>query len=344
MAAREVNAAGGIHSMNGARLTLAVADTQGRPEVGETELERLVAQENVCAVVGGSQSTVVLPVTEAAERLKVPFVVSTAAADSITERGLKFTFRLCPKAEWYARDQVQFVSDLGVLGGGSITKVALLHEDGIFGRETAASQRDYLARAGIEVVDEVSYSAESADLHTELLRLKLGDAQAVLTATYLDDALLIAKSAAVLRLGLPIVDAGGGTADPEFITRSGGEGEGIFTELEYRSGGYAEQVERNFTAAYSSPLTSSALYSYQAVWLMANALERAGSTEPDRLRLALGTTAMVPEDHMVLAQPILTFDGSGQNRKAQLIVVQVQDSRLVPVWPAEYAAGAPRFP
>ncbi len=85
------------------------------------------------------------------------------------------------------------------------------------------------------------------------------------------------------------------------------------------------------------------LYGYQAVWVLANALERAGSVQGPRLRTALATTAL-SGDHLVLPQDLLTFDGSGQNRGAQLMVAQVQDGRLVAVWPREYAGAAIRLP
>ncbi|MBC7293629.1 MAG: hypothetical protein H5T84_05955 [Thermoleophilia bacterium] len=78
--------------------------------------------------------------------------------------------------------------------------------------------------------------------------------------------------------------------------------------------------------------------------MLANALERAASTKPEDLRLALATTALTSREHLVLPQSLLTFDEHGQNRQARLFVTQVQNSRLVPVWPSEYAQGAVQLP
>lgn len=79
--------------------------------------------------------------SEKTEDLKIPLVLSMAAADNITEQRLKLTFRLCAKADWYALDQVAFLSDPMNLGGVVVAKVALMHEDDAFGTATAASQK-----------------------------------------------------------------------------------------------------------------------------------------------------------------------------------------------------------
>ena len=90
-------------------------------------------------------------------------------------------------------------------------------------------------------------------------------------------------------------------------------------------------------------LDAEMLYGYQAVWVLADALQRVGSTQGPRLRLALATTALYGE-HLVLPQTLLTFDGAGQNRSASLLVVQVQGGRMVTVWPKEFAQGTVRLP
>jgi branched-chain amino acid transport system substrate-binding protein len=344
LAIDEVNAAGGIRSLGGVRLELSQGDSQGDPENADKEFTRLATEEEAIAVVGAYQSAVALPAGETAEELQTPFVVSTGAANEITERDFRYTFRLCPKAVWYARDQVRFLSESALSGTEPITKVALLHEDGEFGSETAADQRKYLQEAGIEVVQEIEYPADQADFSQEVLQIKSGEGQAVLTATYLNDAVLIADSAKKLRLGIPVFDAGGGTTDADFLDRAGNTSESLITELEYCAGSSATQLEKRYAAAHGGKLPAAALYSYQAVWLIANALERAASTEHERLRAALATTAMVPEDHMVLPQRVLSFDEDGQNRGSRLFVAQIQDLKYVPVWPTEYAQDAVSLP
>lgn len=344
LAVNEVNAAGGIRSLGGVRLEVVEADSEGKPDIGVARTEDLVKKDHVSAIVGAYQSTVALPVSQAVEAMGTPLVLSVGAADKLTEQGLKFTFRLCAKADWYARAQVQFLSDPTNLGGLNVTKVALLHEDGDFGEATAASQKKYLAEAGIAMVMEQTYSATTADVHEQVLAIKSSGAEAILTATYLSDALLIADAYQKLTMQLPVLDAAGGTVDPEFVEKLGAGADGFLTELDYSAGQKgATEVAARFKAAYGYEMSANALYSYQAVWVIADALERTASSDPQRLRDSIAATSMLPGEHMVLPQTVLDFDAKGQNRFAQLFVAQIQSSKMVCLWPQDYATGAVRL-
>ena len=120
LAAEEINRTGGIAALDGARLEIVFADTQGKPEVGAKETERLIKEEGVVAVIGSYQSSVTKPASQVAEKLETPFIVSISIADIITERGFRYTFRIQPKAKYYARDQIQFLEDLKKLAGISV--------------------------------------------------------------------------------------------------------------------------------------------------------------------------------------------------------------------------------
>ncbi|MHB8870357.1 MAG: ABC transporter substrate-binding protein, partial [Thermoleophilia bacterium] len=345
LALDEINAAGGIQSMGGAQIELVEADSQGKPDVAISEVERLVQQENVSAIIGTYQSSVAIPSTQAAEKLKTPFIVSMAVADTITERDFKYTFRICPKAAWYAKDQVSVLKDLKDLIGLDVKKVALLHEDTDFGESTAAGQKKYLEEAGMEMVVEVAYPASKADLTTEVSKIKAANPDVVLTVTYLNDSILIAQAREKLGMKQLFFDAAGGTIDPEFVKRLGPAAEGILTEMEftkYASG--AEVLNDKFAAAYGRDITGNGAYAYQAGYLIADALERAGSTDRDAVRDALAATKMPAGPNMILPTAELAFGPDGQNLSAPLFVVQIQDGELIPVWPAEYAGAEIRLP
>lgn len=341
LAASQINASGGIKSLGGAKIEIIQADTGGDSGNVKSLMSWLSGTEKVSAVIGAYQSSVAMRAAQEAESRKVPFVVSVGAADEITERNLKFTFRICPKAEWYARDQVQYLVDLGKYAGqAAVTGVALLHENGTFGKQIASEQRKYLAAAGIRVVDEIAYTANHADFDDELQRIKADNVQAVLTATYLDDAVLIASSAARLQLGILVVDAGSGTTDRAFLSEAGRSAEGMVTELTYSATSGMPRLEADYQAAYGTAFTGEALYSYQAVWVLANALQRSASIDSAALRAALATTSMSSADHMVLPQGLLTFDIGGQNRAASLLMVRIENSRYLPAWPVNSTSRA----
>ncbi len=343
LAIEEINTAGGIASMGGALLTLVESDSKGDPTTAAAQVADLVQKEGVSAIVGTGQSTVALEATDAAERLQIPFIVSSGAADEITARGFGYTFRLCPKADWYARDQVAFLKTVKTADGSAIGSVALLHPEGDLGGPISESQKAHLSAAGIEVAADIEYAPDQADLHNELIAVRQRGAQAVLTATLLTDAVLIAQSAAALHLNLPIVDAAGGVLDPGFIGDAG-ETAALVMSVAESGPGMASGLGADQGTAQSDPvLDADMLYAYQAVYVLASALERGGSAEGPVLRGALKTTALYGK-HLVIPQGLLMFDATGQNQEARLLVLQVQDGRLVTVWPQEYAQSSPQAP
>ncbi|GAB4503263.1 MAG: ABC transporter substrate-binding protein [Anaerolineales bacterium] len=345
LAADEINAAGGIQSLGGAKLELVFGDTQGNPDIGAQETERLIQQENVVAVIGAYQSSVTKPATQAAERLETPFIVSMAISDLITERGFQYTFRVCPKAQFYGRDQVLFVKDLGNLAGHPVQRVALLYENTDFGTATSLAQKQAIQENGLEVVAEVSYTAEGAtDLSNEVAQALAANPDAILEVTYLNDSILIAQALAAAGATIPLVDAAGGVVYPEYVEQLGATAEGSFTLVEYSkyaAGG--EELNARFHERFGADITGNSAYAYQAVYVLADALERAASVDKKQLRAALAATDMPKGPHMILPAERIHFDADGQNEFATLFMAQIQDGELVPVWPAEFAASKVRL-
>ncbi|MFZ5912325.1 MAG: ABC transporter substrate-binding protein [Chloroflexota bacterium] len=345
LAAEEINAAGGIQSLGGAKLELVFGDTQGNPDIGAQETERLIQEENVVAIIGAYQSSVTKPATQAAERLETPFIVNMAISDIITERGFQYTFRVCPKAQYYGRDQVLFLKDLTQLAGYPVQRVALLYENTDFGTATSLAQKAAIQENGLEVVAEVSYTAEGAtDLSNEVAQVLAAEPDAILEVTYLNDSVLIARALAEAGATIPLVDAAGGVVYPEYVEQLGETAEGSFTLVEYSeyaAGG--KELNARFHERFGADITGNSAYAYQAVYVLADALERAGSLDKAQLRAALAATDMPQGPQMILPAERIHFDADGQNEFATLFMAQIQDGELVPVWPAAFAASKVRL-
>src|SRR5690606_27142996 len=97
LAAEAINAAGGIKSLGGAKIEIVSADSQGKPEVGQSEAQRVI-QDGAVGIVGAYQSAVSANIATVAERNKVPFVIDVSSAGSILSQGYKYTFRVQPSA------------------------------------------------------------------------------------------------------------------------------------------------------------------------------------------------------------------------------------------------------
>ncbi|MDZ7696134.1 MAG: ABC transporter substrate-binding protein [Deltaproteobacteria bacterium] len=339
LAAEEINRAGGIAALDGAKLEIVFADTEGKPEMGVKEAERLIEEEGVVAVIGTYQSSVTKPATQVAERLETPFIVSISIADIITERGFDYTFRIQPKAGFYARDQVRFIKDLKKVAGYPVKRVALLHENTDFGTSTALAQKSALREHGLEVVADIAYRAEGVtDLNREVNRVLAARPDVILTVTYLMDSILIRRALKESGAPVPMVDTAGGTVSPEYIQTLGPLAEGTLTMAEYSKfapGGKA--LNDRFRKRFKTDITGDSAHAYQAVLVLKDALERSGSLDKDKLREALSATDIGKGPQLVLPSERLRFDKDGQNEFARLYVVQIQEGELVPVWPTQYA-------
>ena len=112
MAVEEINAAGGIKSLGGAKIEMLYADSKSDPNVGVTEAERFINTEKVNVITGAWNSGVTYPSTTVAERYGIPYIVPVSVRDTITERGFKNVFRIAAKDSWWTRDQFQFLDDM----------------------------------------------------------------------------------------------------------------------------------------------------------------------------------------------------------------------------------------
>src|SRR5882672_7012982 len=156
MAIEEINAQGGIKALGGAKLVLREADAGDSVEKAVSAAQRVLTRDKIAAGIGSWLSSFTLGVTEVAERLQVPWL-TLSYADSITERGFKYTFQTSPVSSAQAEQALDLVVELAKRNNQPIRKAAVV------GDNTAATVfffkplREKLLQAkGIElVVDEV---------------------------------------------------------------------------------------------------------------------------------------------------------------------------------------------
>lgn len=346
LAVEEINAAGGIKSLGGAKLVMIDGDTQGNPKVGIQETEKLVTQ-GVSAILGAYQSNVTFPTTQISEKSGVPYIDPVAIADTITEgRNFKYTFKVAPKASWYARDQLKFIKWVGEKAGKPVKRVVLMYEDTLFGQSTSKGQEAAAKAMGIEVADKIAYPAETPDMTPTISRIKQMAPDAILLVSYIADAVLITKTMKELGVDLPIMGTSAGHIDPAYIANLGPLAEHSFTVGEWnpdiKKGGAAALAKR-FQAKFGLPMNGHAAETYMSTVVLADALERAASADRVKLREALAATNLCG-DKNILPYNCVKFDASGQSPEGQLVMLQVQKGQFVTVWPPEVAAAEVVYP
>ncbi|MFZ9812908.1 MAG: ABC transporter substrate-binding protein, partial [Burkholderiaceae bacterium] len=193
LAIDEVNAAGGIKSMGGARLQAVLGDSQSRPEVGVSEVERM-QQEGVSAYVGCFSSAIALPATQAAAKYNTPFMIDVGASDAIVNRGLKNVFRLKPGFGKCADDAVVALGEINKGTGGIAKTAVLVHEESEFGTGTANLLASKLPSIGIEAVEKIKHANPTRDFNNVVLRIKSLKPDLVIMSNYQNEYVLLART------------------------------------------------------------------------------------------------------------------------------------------------------
>lgn len=345
MAIDELNAAGG--ALGGVEFAYLGADSTGAAEVGQTEAERLIG-EGAVALICCFQSAVTSNVAAIAERDGVPLVIDVAVADAILDQGHTYTFRLQPNATSMGVNGAQFLAELAENSGEEISSVVYLYEGTTgFGDSVRAAFVEEAANLGIEVLEEIGYAPfEVTDLTTEMTRINSLEPDALVVTGYYNDGLLAARNAEEVGLDVKVVyGIAQGTYDqPQFVADAGDLAE-CFYDSNYHwdaSDPAAQEVRDSFQELYGEEMRTSAVLAYQAMYVIADAIERAGSADPAAIRDALAETNYA--DHILPYSGSITFDDTGETEVASPVVMQVQDGQIVQVWPTDLAESEPLFP
>ena len=340
MAVEEINAKGGIKALGGAKLTVIYGDSQGKPDIAVSETERLIQNEKVSVMLDVAPSVCTLAATSVAERLKTPFLATVSFADSITERGYKYTFQQEPKVLEVARQQIMFVDYLNKLLGGKLKKAALLYEDTDYGQTGARGRRTFLKDAGYPITADVSFPSRTPNYDPILIKLKAGDPDFILDASYLSDAILIAKTAKKMEfLNIPWI-ASGTKTEAAYWEVMGNEDPGAFCVSMWGPdiSPEANSINERYKAKYGGNLDGVIILTYQGVWVVKEALEKAGSADRDALRNALATIEIKPGPTLFMPYKNIQFNEKGLNTGGGFTFIQIQGGKAVTVFPERFAA------
>lgn len=337
MAVEEINAAGGV---NGRPLVLLYRDTADEPDAAASAAEGLINTDQVCLLAGEYSSACALAVAGVAERHGVPYLIDSAAADSITQQKWPWVFRLNPPASLFAQGLVELFEEVV-----APRSMAIVYEHSDFGTSVARAMRDWCRKEGVTVPVFEGYEPGLLDFTPILAKVKDANPDVVYMVSYLMDASLLIRQARAQAVR-PKVFAGGaaGFVLPEFITNAGEATEGVLTAALWApSLGYpgAAEFAETYRARYGQYPTYHAAESYACVYVIADALTRAASTDPERLRVALADT-----DLITVFGPV-RFEAFGKYRnqcRTNTVVLQIQQGKHEVVWPPEFATSDCVFP
>jgi branched-chain amino acid transport system substrate-binding protein len=333
----------GLPNLGGAKFEVVWADTKGEPKNGQAEAERLVTQEKVVGVIGAYQSAVTKTASQATERLRIPYVCSDSSAPTLTERGLKYFFRVSPHDGIFAHDQFQFLKDLEQTKKQKVQSVALLYENTEFGSNVGKQELKYAQEFGYKVVADISYTANATDVTSEVGRLIRANPDVLMHASYITDAILFTKTFKEMNFNPKGMVTMAGYIEPGYLPAVKADGNYIIVRSTFaldlaKNKPLVAKVNDLFKKKYGLDMSENAARSFTAPFVFGDAINRARSTEPEAVVKALRDTN-IPGDQVLYPWKGIKFDPqSQQNMYATGTLVQVQNQQYVTVWPFPSAA------
>jgi branched-chain amino acid transport system substrate-binding protein len=344
LAVDEINASGGIKALGGAKITLLPGDTQNKVELGNSEASRLIDQGAV-TVIGTFSSLVAFSVRQVTEKNRTPFLLLACVADNLTEGGLKYTFRMQPNGKAMATLTVSNMFEMAKNANVPIKRVAMMHEDGNFGTTMGNHVEAFSKTMGYELVQRIPYNLRSPDLTSELSKVKASRPDLLIISGYYGDSKIIAETAAKLRIGVSALVglANAAYSNPKFIAENRELTEHLFDGNYW----YNPQSARSravfdaYQKKFGSTMSNHGVQGYQVMFVLKDSLERAASTDRDKIRDAIAKTNLTDQ---ILTQDAIRFDDSGEGINATPALIQVQNGKPVVVGPARFAEAKPVFP
>jgi branched-chain amino acid transport system substrate-binding protein len=336
----------GLPGLGGAKIEVVFADNQGTPAAGQNQALRLITEEKVVALIGAYQSGITVTTSAMSERHGIPFLTPESVASNLTERGFKWFFRTTPVAGDFARAYSDFLKEQKAAGQKTAT-IAVVHENTEYGNSVASVIKEQFAKDGHNITQMINYSANTTDVQPQVLQLKEKNPDVLIFISYTSDAILYAKTMKDLNWKPSIMIAdNAGFNDPSFVSSSGALVEGLINRSSFapgKPGSVSAVINELYKKKSGVDLDDPSARAMQGMLVMADAINRAGSTEPAKIQAALKATDL-KADQMVTGYNGVKFDEKGQNVLASSLITQLQGGKYVPVWPKDKAAGELKMP
>ena len=340
----------GLPNLGGAMIELVVADHQGKPEIGRGEAERLITSEKVVAIIGAYHSSVSAAASNVTERMQIPYLTGESSSPKLHTRGFEWFFRTGPHDGHYTRTMFDFIRDFEKEKGVKLATAAIIHEDTQFGVDSARVQEELAKEAGIEVLDNIAYRAKTVSLTSEVQRLKAAGADILFPTSYTADALLLMRTMKELDYAPRIIIAqNAGFNDATFLKTIGADAEGIISRSPFAMDMAAKipligqlnelyKKHNDDREIFDPPIRT-----FVGALVLFEAINRAGSTEPVKIRDALRATNF-PAGAIPMPWQDIAFGPDGQNNGVSTALIQIQDGVYYSVYPFDVAAREVTFP
>jgi branched-chain amino acid transport system substrate-binding protein len=342
LAIEEINAAGGIAALGGARIEPVLGDAQSTPEGGNAEVEKMNAA-GVAAIVGGYSSSICLAASQTAARYDLPYMVDVGVADNIVTRGLKNTFRFGPGFGVIAKTAVDNLVTLNDQAGKPAKTVMIVHEDSLFGSGLAKLLNAQLPERGFQVLETISHPTPTRDFNNVALKIKAQNPDLVIPANYYNEYVLLARTMQQQRIRPKAIYSvlGGAASSYKFVKEFPEAANYIMDCNHWFDPRNAKALALKKKVEDQGQFYTYEVYmNYSCILLLADAIARAANADRAKLIAALESSTF--SGH-VMPYGATKFV-NGQNTGAAPVNTQVLNNDIQVIFPPAFATAKPVFP
>ncbi len=311
LAIDEINAAGGVL---GKKLKLVTEDDQSQAGQPATIVRKLIAQDKAVAVLGEVASSKSLEAAPICQQNKIPMISPASTNPKVTEVG-DYIFRVCFIDPFQGTVMSKFAQSKGWKSIAVLTDVKQDYSVGL----AEFFIKDFKASGG-QIVKEQKYSTGDKDFKPQLTSIKAAKPDAIFVPGYYAEVSLIAKQARLLGIKAPLLGGDGWVGD-SLLKVAGNSLDGSFFSCHFSSDDKSPVVQgfvEKFKAKYNGETPDDmAALGYDSAMILADAMKRAGTTEPEKLRAAIAET----KDHQGITGKITLDAQRNANKPAVILTI-----------------------
>lgn len=315
MAADEINAAGGIKAgADTYKLKVIANDDKANPTEATNSVRKLIDRDGVKYLLGFCCSGPTSAVASFIERENALMLVGNAAERAITAKGLPNLFRTRPPADFTGAAAGVFV---GKRGAKAVAVIGSL-DVGFYTQYLDAFEREF-AKAGGKIVAKETFGLKDRDMTPQLTKVRALNPDALLVLGYVEPAAFVYRQATELGMKIPRYGFTSGSEEQFLKVATSEQMEGVWdlrpTELTVEAlAANAKTYVANYTKRFGTPPSPSSPYAYDQVWVLKQAVERAGGADDPKKVMAEVRKVTVPKEAVMKYLPVggTMFDGNGQ--------------------------------
>lgn len=343
----EVNEKGGIKSLGGAKVKYQVYDTETKAEVATAQAEKAI-YEGAILLAGANQTEAALAAAQVGERHQVPVIAHFDAAPILTEKGLKFVFRVNARMDVYAKQAMEVVEWITKKVNKPVKQVGILYVDQAALATAGKICHDWAIKKGVKIVYEDVYPMGTTEFSSIMTRIKAAKPDMLFVTSYTPDAIGITRAMKEMDVNVDgLVSAIGGHYTLDYMKTLGAD-----SNYTINAGVYAPDlrvsnlpgIQERYKKRFGYDLDGTDAVTFDAAQVIISALERAGSTDGVKLRDVLRATEIKVGTGYYILPDGCKFDAVGENIWQKAVAFQIQNQKWVSIYPENYAGGKPIWP